>query len=264
MAFEPNPPRTVPVQNVDLNTSLITPVKHIDQCISTPETGKNQPQSQLPIGSPTPSNTNISYFDPSAVSTPAKPNFNNSHISPATQQQRHQSFDSFNSTLLAINESSTQYSYPAYSISPLETKSPVITFTTNQNAMPNNSTMTYSSILITTPCESITTPAMPATVISSIQIDNSNNQITQLNRQIQGGPAPKRAGCRAKRSRFKSAAYKELEHLDPNMIRPRVSWTNSLVRFRNYFGLDSKMCFFTFSTFIHQMNGASLMNNVKF
>lgn len=231
IAFDTNPPKQISVQsNNNLNDTLITPVKRIESTLSTPEPNKDESQIQNPVASPAPSNATIGYFDPNAISTPAKPNFNNNTISPATQQQHQQSFDSFNSTLLQINESSTQsysFQYPTYSLSPLDGKShsfvPVMQYTTNSNTAINAAATPYSSFLIKASCESITTTAMPSTVISSIQIDSGINQIAQLNRQIQGGPAPKKIGSRAKRSRFKNASYRELEHLDPNSIQPQVS-----------------------------------------
>lgn len=213
----------------ELNESLVTPVKvdsmavkQIDGPLTTePIKDQKETVTQVQAESPISSNV-ISYFDPCVISTPAKPNYNNNNTISTIHQTQQQSFDSFNSTL-----NCTSYSHP-YSFTSLQEKSPVfvpvMTFTTNSNAPHNHVALPYNSILVTIPPEATaTTPAMPPTVISSIQANNSSNQMQYLNQQIQAGPISKRPGCRAKRSRFKSAAYRELENLDPNSIKPKVS-----------------------------------------
>ncbi|XP_055309941.1 uncharacterized protein LOC129573467 [Sitodiplosis mosellana] len=219
-----------PTATDDLNESLVTPVKQIDE----PEPNKYQTPSEtaeVPVDSPEiPSNPGISYFDPSAISTPSKPNYINSPTTRIHRTQQ-QSLNSSNSTLLSVNETTTVHntSYPyAYSVKPLQDKTsvfvPVMTFTTNSNASPHELTLSYpSSILVTIPSDATsTTPAMPPTMISSIQsIHNSNQMLQMSQQQIGAGQTIKRPGCRAKRSRFKSAVYKELENLDPNTLIPK-------------------------------------------
>lgn len=208
-----------PAETDNLNDSLVTPIKQDEEPLNTPE--PNKTQTQETIGSPLSCNPEISYFDPSAISTPAKPNYDNNSFSSLNQTQQQQSFDSFNSTLLSVNEPIPPC---AYSINPMQDKSsvfvPVMTFTTNSNASPHQLALPYNSILITIPPEAtMTTPAMPPTMISSVQSNNSNSNLL-LSQPNETGP--KRPGCRAKRSRFKSAVYRELENLDPNAKAPMV------------------------------------------
>lgn len=181
------------VDVVDLNATLITPVKQTEESLSTPETDKNQLQSKAMIASsPGTSNANMSNFYPSEMSTPAKVNFDaTNQISSSfyqtveqQQQQHSQSFNSFNSTLLPpLNNSNN----------------PLI----NQQFTHQYPTNDYS----------ITSLATPSNVISS----------TQSNGQHQAEPIEVKRSHRAKRSRFKNAIYKELENFDPNTVQSKVS-----------------------------------------
>lgn len=213
------------------NESLVTPVKQTDEAQITPEVSEiaEQRQTEIRVDSPVINNSNISYFDPNAISTPARPNFNISSISSSLQVQQ-QSINSFNSTLLSINESSTQntlsYSTNSCSFSPLQQNNmsvfvPVVTFTTSPTLSSNKFSL---PIQITLPTEAITTKAIPSTIISSMTLNSSNNQMEHLKHQIDAGPALKRPGCKSKRSRFKSAAYKELENLSPYAFERQVSF----------------------------------------
>lgn len=218
-----HPPTSTTTAIDDLNKSLVTPIKQIDEPLTTPDPNKTQKQSNTPVSieSPITSNTEITYFDPSVMSTPAKLNYNNDAISPVHRTQ--QSFDSFNSTLLSVNDTMTHCTSYPYSFTPQPVFVPVMTFTTNSNASSDQLAIPYNSILVTIPPEATaTTPAMPPTVISSIQSSNDSNQILGLSQKIEAGPPNKKLGCRAKRSRFKSALYRELENLDPNAVVQKV------------------------------------------
>lgn len=217
----------------ELDSTLVTPVKQIDEVtdktLETPDPNKMQCSSQAPIESPILSNQ-INYFDPNSISTPAKMDCSTNSIS-ATNQTQQSHNDSFNSTLLAVNETmqqpSTPYPLTPYAFSPLQDKSPlfvpVMTFGSNSNTQPNIP-IPYSPIIITMPSQAITTPTIPSTVISSVQLNESSNntEILQLNEQLQSRSMPKRPGCRSKKARFKSARYKDLEDSDPNLIQPKV------------------------------------------
>lgn len=216
--------KQVPATEENLNESLITPVKQNDDLFNAQkEPNKMQPdQSTLPleskeygrIESPTLLNQSTTFFDPNAISTPGKPDFKTNHISSEHQSQQ-QSFDSFNSTLLSVNESlpPTQHSY---SFSPLQGNTaihaPLMSFAGNYNVSSNNISAPYNQVLITMPSEATTTPAMPSAMLSSY-----------LNQETECSLTTKRPGCRSKRSRFKSASYKELEQLHPNAVDPHVS-----------------------------------------
>lgn len=212
----------------DLNATLITPVKQIEDATVSSENIVNEAKSKAvtaPPASPSISNTNISYFDPSAMSTPAKAADRSTEPSPTQSQS--QSFDSFNSTLLAppsqVNDNNTlmgqqiTYRYPN-SFGAFGSNStiltPVMTCVTNSNAIHQSSTE-FAPNLILMSSEAITTPAISSTVISSFQ---SNGNPIETKRS-----ARERPGHRAKRSRFKSATYRELENFDPNTIQPKVS-----------------------------------------
>ncbi|XP_031624264.1 uncharacterized protein LOC116341381 isoform X2 [Contarinia nasturtii] len=216
--FEPdfNTSKQAPIVQEDISQSLITPVKHITEQLNTPECEKiqSQTESQATIQAPIPSNPPMSHFEPNIISTPARPNF--------IHQTQQQSVDSFNSSLLSVNESPVQCTYPypypnAYTFTPVPENSPVMTFLANSNVASNNFTLPYNSNLITTPYESTSIFTMSSSVISSTESDKIGNS---LKTQIECGPTPKRPGCRSKRSRFKSATYKELENFDPNSIEP--------------------------------------------
>lgn len=209
MTIDLNSAKQAPTADHPLNESLVTPVKQVDELLTIPEPSKVQVQTQEEsrVESPVPNNTNISYFDPNAISTPAKPNFNNI-VSPALQTQQ-QSFNSFNSTLLSVNESSTQntpsYSVNAYSFSPLQQDNvPIYVLThTNSSVSPENCKL--------------------ATNATTSSTQSNSNEMQHLKHQVVTGSTPKRPGCRSKRSRFKRATYKELEHLNPYAIEPQVS-----------------------------------------
>lgn len=215
----------------ELDSTLVTPVKQIDEAtdktLETPDPNKLQCSSQAPIESPILSNQ-INYFDPNSISTPAKMDCSTNSIS-ATNQTQQSHNDSFSSTLLAVNETmqqpSTPYPLTPYAFSPMQDKSPlfvpVMAIGSNSNTQPN---IPYSPIIITMPSQAITTPTIPSTVISSVQLNESSNntELLQLNEQLQSGSMPKRPGCRSKKARFKSARYKGLEDKDPNLIQPKV------------------------------------------
>lgn len=212
----------------NLNQSLITPIKQADEQLEnqneslvTPEPYNIESQSPASIQSP----NRINFFGPSAVSTPAKLITNNNSISPAQQP----SYDSFNSTLLSVNDVSQQkympYPVTPYAYSPQSdaapTFVPTMSFTTNSVAS-SNAALPYSSILIhPMPPGASTTPTIPSTVLSTMQ--TNNNDIDQLNRQIVAGPAPKKSGTRSKKSRFKNIEYTDLLNFNPNAIQPKVS-----------------------------------------
>lgn len=248
LADDWNPAKLAVINADELNATLETPVKQtdetlVDETLVAPATKKDQPSPSKvvtgPLSSPSTSNANISYFDPNAMSTPAKGIQTPEQQQP--QQQQSQSFDSFNSTLLApssqlstqsVNYSGTQftYQYPTtstYSIGSFEPNSPILipvmTFTSNSNSVNQYSTQ-LSSNLIKMPSEATTTTsAIPSTVITSFQADENSAETERLNRQIRSKSAQGKPGHRAKRSRFKSAAYRELEHLDLNTVQPKVN-----------------------------------------
>lgn len=230
-----NSTKQEPTVREEVNESLLTPVKRIDEPLTTPENNKIQSQTSEPqaqIQTLLSSHSEISYFDPDANSTPAKPNPNNSSVSSVHQshQQEQQSCDSFNNTPLAVNESwancTNSYLPNAHTFTPSNEKLPlfvpVMTLATNSNASSNNDALPHNSILISIPSDvTVTAPAiMPSTRLSSIQSNDISNHSRQ---QIISGPAYKKPGCRSKRLRFRSAAYSELENLDPNSIEPPVS-----------------------------------------
>lgn len=246
LADDWNPAKLAAINADELNATLETPVKQTvnDESVDVPETNKDQsPTTKVETApsSPGASNTNISHFDPNAMSTPAK------FIQTPDQQQRQsqsQSLDSINSTLLAppppnstnyssplINQQFTYaYQYPTntitYSIGSFESNSPIHIPPMTSNVINQYSTQQYSANLIKMSSEATTTTsAIPSTVISSFQINENPIEIERLNRQIQSRQKP---GHRAKRSRFKSAAFKELENLDPNTIQPKVSGNANL------------------------------------
>lgn len=217
----------------DLNATLITPVKQIEQSLATPETTQNLSKSKVATAtsstssSPGPSNVSISYFDPTAMSTPARVNgqmVSTVRLETAEQSQQQQqqsdSFNSFDSTLLAppispsipsVNNGSTLNS-PQF----------VYQYPTNAN-LPTVSSESNLPILISIPQYQmqpimINMSSDPKTTSTT----ENTSEIDQLKRQIQSGPVSKKRGYRDKRSRFKSAAYVELENLDPNTIQPKV------------------------------------------
>lgn len=283
LAVDGNLPKQVTVDVDDLNATLVTPVKELEESNSAPETSKNQSQSKvLAASTPSTSNTNISYFDPSKMSTPAKDINTSNQIPSLNQKPEQQSFDSFNSTFLhtssgsdsrtLINQQFT-YQYPTnnYSIGSLELSSPILTpavlITSTSHA---TVAMPYAPISSGT----ITTTAAPSNVISSIQSNENSIEITHLNRQLQAGPVQKKPGHRAKRTRFKSAIYTELENLDPNTIQPKVSAKDS-DRFGHQIKWDSNLDYsfelirgpfhkIYFRVFISLMIGDSHWINVKF
>lgn len=212
----------------DLNVTLETPVKQTEDSLAAPETNKGRPSSSkvvnASIASPAASNANISYFDPNAMSTPAKV-----IRTPERQQSQSQSFDSFNGTLLAppsqpvsysgtISNQQYAYQYPTggtHSISSFGSSTPIL-IQTAMTLASNSNTLNQSiqSSLVKMSSEATTTSAIPSTVVTSFQIDDNS---IEVERQIRSRP-----GHRAKLSRFKNAAYKELENLDPNAIQPKV------------------------------------------
>lgn len=225
-------PSNVQVEN--LSGTLITPVKQIDEPLSTPETDDIRSQTQMLTHKQTqslseetiqsPLSSKLNYFDPCAISTPSKPNFNNNFISPNEQLQQ-QSFNSFNSSLLSVNGSLAHDTYCKNVHTSLHDNSPVfvpvMTFTTNSNASVNNVSLPYNSILITIPSEATaTTSAMPSTLISSIQTHGFGNKIKP---QSETTPSSKKPGCRSKISRFKNAAFAELGNFDLNSIESQVN-----------------------------------------
>lgn len=203
-----NPPITT--QNMD--DSLETPVKQMEEELTAPEQNK---EIQVHIESP-----QIGYFDTSVLSTPAKQNWSNSYISSPMQRTQQ------NSSLLSNDTTTVRNAPYTYSLTSIHDKSsifmPVIAFTTNSIASPNQLALTY---LVSIPSDATsTTPTMTSTVISSIQTNKSNdNHLLDLTQQIDKVKTNKRPGYRAKRSRFKSARYIELENLDPNATKPKVS-----------------------------------------
>lgn len=226
LTLETNSTKHLPTTSNETNESLVTPVKQIDESLNTPESNKNQTKSDMIS-----SNPGISYFDPISISTPAKPNYNNNSISPMYHQTQQQSFDRFNNTLFSVNESGFSFPPPRDKSTVLV---PVMTFTTNASSNP--STSPYN-VYVTIPSETTaTTSAMSPTVISSIQSNNNNNRMLHLSQQIEAGAAVKKPGCRAKRSRFKSASYRELDNLDPNAIVPKAS-----CRKRHYVWISIKL-----------------------
>lgn len=264
------PKQMLPDQVQNLDDSLITPIKDTEQPLATPDASKNhaQPTDSVSVISPISSRANISYFDPSIISTPAKSIDSFSSDSNANQnQQQNLSCDSFNSILLSTNESATQYSYTfpypmnTNSFSPLESKSPILNPITTSHPV-NNHQLPYSPVPMPSESSIMTlTSAMPPTVISSIQSIDSNESL-YLKRQIEAGPAPKKARTRAKRTRFKSAAYNELQNFDPSKFPPQVSERTCLNRFEPIIIKSYRIILF--STFINQTKEASPPNNATF
>lgn len=228
MAVDWNWPKQPTTNADDLNATLFTPNKQIEQCI-TPEPTQHQSKSkvsvtQSPLPSPGPSNANISYFDPSAMSTPARPNDGNrkcQETSDQQQQKQSESFDSFDSTLLAAPPPTSLIS-PACTGGSTTPNSQQLTYST----IPIGSNlpifapitpfqMQHSAITIAMSSEAKTTSAISSTIVSSFQSNAHSIGSASM--------VHKRPGYRDKRSRFKSATYRELEHLDPNTIPPRVS-----------------------------------------
>lgn len=246
LADDWNPAKLAAINADDLNATLETPVKQTDESLAPPETSKSRSSPSkgmaAPLTSPAASNANISYFDPNAMSTPAKPD-----QTPEPQQSlsQSQSFDSFNSTLLAppsqpVCHSGTPvnqqyaYQYPTtYTIHSYESSATVLiptttTFTSHPNTLNQYSTQPNQSNLVNMSSEAITTSVMPATVITSFQIEDNSNEMTRPNRSNRKGTVQGEPGRRAKKSRFKNAAYRELENLDPNAIQPKVKHTFEL------------------------------------
>lgn len=246
LADDWNPAKLAGINADDLNATLETPVKQTDESLAPPEANKSRSSPSkgmtAPLASPAASNANISYFDPNAMSTPAKID-----QTPERQQSQSQSqsFDSFNSTLLAppshpASHSGTPvnqqyaYQYPTgstYSINSFDSNIPILIHTTlafasNQNTLNQYSTQPIQSNLVKMSSEAITTSAIPATVITSFQIDDNSIEMTHPNQPNRTGPARGKPGHRAKLSRFKNAAYKELENLDPNTMQPKVKYTS--------------------------------------
>lgn len=260
LADDWNPAKLAGINADDLNATLETPIKQTDESTAVPETNKGRPSPSkvvaTPLASPAASNANISYFDPNAMSTPARIDQTRDR---QQSQSRSQSFDSFNSTLLAapsqpVSHSATPvnqqyvYQYPtgsSYSISSLDSNIPIliqspIPFGTNSTTFNQYSTQANQSNLIKMSSEATTTPAIPSTVITSFQIDNDSIEMEQsTNRQTRSRSSVQRKpGHRAKLSRFKNAAYKELENLDPNAIQPKVKFkigicVENLMEFRS-------------------------------
>lgn len=241
-----NPAKLAGINADDLDATLETPVKQTDESAAVPEKnnkGRSPPSKVVTasLSSPAASSANISYFDPNAMSTPARVD-----QTPERQQSqsRSQSFDSFNSTLLAppaqpIDQSGTPvnqqyvYQYPTggtYSIGSFEPNSPIlkqtsVTYASNSNTQLNQySTQAIQSNLVKMSSDAITTSAIPSTVITSFQIDDNSIEMERSNRQTRSG----KPGHRAKIARFKNASYKELEHLDPNEIQPKVKCTTRI------------------------------------
>lgn len=262
----------------DLNATLITPVKQIEETIATPETNPNQSKSRVvtassspPPSSPSsPGPSNISYFDPSTMSTPARVNDGDNQTSSTIEQPQKQSqFDSFDTTILAattapspandgsklINQPFT-YQYPtsnAIAIVSLESNVPILipvsTYTANSNALqPFQTQYLPNSIEISS--EAKTTTTTPSTVVSSFQLNENAMEIDRLNLQIQSEPVREKPGHRAKRSRFKSAAFKELENLDPNAIQPKVSGAN----IEMFFFINLKTVSISFSKYFYPID----------
>lgn len=235
LSFDESNSKQAAATEENLNESLITPVKQSDEPL-TEHKEQDKMQSTQPaqplkpkdcdrIESPTLLNQETTYFDPNAISTPGKPDFKNNHLYTGHQLQQ-QSFDSCNSTLLSVNDAvpPNQYSYSInrYSFSPLQENttiySPIMTLAGNSRVSSNNISMPYNNqLVINMPAEA---PTTLSNMISSVP---SNCQIQYLNQQMEGGPISKRPGCRSKRSRFKSAVYKELEQLHPNAVDPQVN-----------------------------------------
>lgn len=236
LTFDWNLPKQSTVNVDDLNATLITPVKQIEESLATPETNPNQSKTKVAAAattsssvssSPGPSNANLSYFNPNAISTPAARV--NGQL-PATirtdqQQQQSDSFDSFDSTLLAPSQqispsingaramrNSPQfvYQYPTNT----ESNPPILISTTHYQMQP---------IMINMSSGTNATSSIPSIVVSSFQSNENSVEIDRLNRQIQSGPVRSKRGYRERRSRFKNIAYMELENLDPNAIQPRVN-----------------------------------------
>lgn len=246
LADDWNLSKLVGINADDLNATLETPVKQADESVAAPEANENRSSptkmvTTVALSSPATANANVSYFDPNAMSTPARVN-----QTPEQQQKQSESFDSFNSTLLApaaqppspqfANSSSTltnpqlTYQYPTtstYSIGSFESNPPifipVMTFTSNSN-MFNQYSAQLSSNLVKMTSEATTTSAIPSTVITSFQINENSIETEGVNQKTQskGETRTPRPGHRAKRARFKSAAYKELDNLDPIAVQPKV------------------------------------------
>lgn len=224
-----NPPKQIADPVDDLNTSLVTPNKQIDEPLNTPDASKNQSHSQSQL-SPEPSQTNISYFDPRIMSTPGNRSFNNSNNSlndhvPQQQQLQtpnQQPIDSFSSTSsLNENRGVPQYSYqyPPFAFSPTVQHSPIVVAVTTNSIAPPIASKPSASYFVSMPTDSITTTAIPSTVTTPMQLSNSAAPPSQT---VHAEDSLKKPGCRAKKSRFKSIAYQELESLNPNSIQPQV------------------------------------------
>lgn len=232
LADDWNPAKLAAINADDLDATLETPIKQTEESSAVPETNKGRSKVvAAPMASPAASNANISYFDPNAMSTPARVD-----QTPEQQQSqsRSQSFDSFNSTLLAppsqpTNHGSTPvnqqyvYQYPTGSTYSFDSNTPIliqtpIPFAGNSNTLNQYLTRASQSNIVKMSSEAVTTSAIPSTVITSFQIDDDSTRMTPRNRQTRSG---RKSGHRSKTPRFKNA-YKELENLDPNAIQPKV------------------------------------------
>lgn len=211
--FDWNYPKQTAVNVHDLNATLITPVKQIEE---PPATDHNQSKSELTTAIASPGPSNITYFDPIAMSTPARVNGQlSSTICRETTVQQQQQFNSFNSF------DSTPISPSVNSGSTIISPQIVYQYATN-TILPTVSQFQTQPIVINVPYDPKPTSSIPSTVVPSHQSYDNSIEIDRLNRQIQSGPVRVR-GYRDKQSRFKRADYVELEHLDPSTIPPKVN-----------------------------------------
>lgn len=201
----------------ELNDSLVTPVKDLPEPLLTPNTTTDMiTEAETTIQASNDHNTSATnYFDPKIISTPARfdpvVSYDYGAYMPYQNTEQiygqHPYTDPFNHSFSAINETLNQnsYSYPV-GLSPYKDMNnsfliPIVTFPTNPNDVQSN----VSPIILPT-------PAMPSTIVTpKITINYCPPQQTETLVKTQ-------PGCRAKRSRFKGATYKDLEHLDPNTI----------------------------------------------
>lgn len=215
---------------------LVTPNKQLEQQTTSPENRKIETSQQATNDSIqvtanetlqySQSNTSISvrddlmstaYFDPNAISTPARPmtnksNFNDSGQQPANFSMQYPYYDTSNISTNLNPEKAPQYTYQ-YPLNPMKDSAPILlpfiplNTTSNSTILPNNLLQNSSSVLL-----------IPQTTFSTSTASlKANNDLNSLNLQIQQG-ATLKTGYHSKRTRFKNALYSDLERLDVNSI----------------------------------------------
>lgn len=197
----------------DLDQSLVTPIKEMDAALKTPNNNSGIIEEMQ--NSPITSNTSVHYFDPNVASTPARPL---GEVSIPSDNELQQSTNLSN-TLVASTDSNSQYSYPYLTNS----------FMYNSSQDKSSIFVPFIKLAANTPQNDVSVPNTPIVVSfpSNLVMTPYSNQTTAINpevvrlaQQLEGGPVPKRPGCRSKAVRFRN--FKELENLTPSQVKAKV------------------------------------------